>query len=129
MTFLPFLLLSRSSVSPPSLLKKYRKILYILVFFFLFFFFWKRNDSCAGTRMMRREKGEEGTDGFISLPPEKKWSIQGPPRLFVLQEIKYEAIKLPVNREPRRRRRRRPLLFFCASNLGASRKGQIMASL
>lgn len=77
-----------------------------------------------------KEKEEDEEDGSVLFPyhPKKSGRFKAPPRLFVLQEIKYEAIKLPVNREPRRRLRR-PLLFFCASNLGASRKGQIMASL
>ena len=77
-----------------------------------------------------KEKEEDEEDGSVLFPyhPKKSGRSKAPPRLFVLQEIKYEAIKLPVNREPRRRLRR-PLLFFCASNLGASRKGQIMASL
>ena len=77
-----------------------------------------------------KEKEEDEEDGSVLFPyhPKKSGRSKAPPRLFVLQEIKYEAIKLPVKREPRRRLRR-PLLFFCASNLGASRKGQIMASL
>lgn len=81
----------------------------------------------ARSKMMRERRG--GRIVLFPYHPKKSGRSKAPPRLFVLQEIKYEAIKLPVNREPRRRRRRQPLLFFCASNLGASRKGQIMASL
>lgn len=122
MTFLPF----PSSLSL-SLFKKVSKI------FFLFEGREKTRERKSRVQWIARrekEKEEDEEDGSVLFPyhPKKSGRSKAPPRLFVLQEIKYEAIKLPVNREPRRRLRR-PLLFFCASNLGASRKGQIMASL
>lgn len=122
MTFLPF----PSSLSL-SLFKKVSKI------FFLFEGREKTRERKSRVQWIARrekEKEEDEEDGSVLFPyhPKKSGRFKAPPRLFVLQEIKYEAIKLPVNREPRRRLRR-PLLFFCASNLGASRKGQIMASL
>lgn len=72
--------------------------------------------SCAVANDFDRAFAKGNDEGLLYFPVKKV--VRSRSRVFVLHEIEYKVIKLPVNREPRQP------LFFSASNLGASRRAK-----